>query len=455
MEQLVQLLKSVNQEQFNEVFDQISEVLDLNTEDIGSSKESKIEALRQSILEYDDTDEQQAIINEISLFFEEDGNQRYQHVDTVEKGNKTASIKWDLENENYMVQMYDGEEYVGEETFEDEEEAREAAMNFTLTEGYDKSTTQDGFRDAKKKNKKGKGGKEKKIEDGEDEMPPESKPAGDDSVAGGGTYNKKHSKASVESYQISSSDIDLSEDINTIFKGEKLNEELQERAKTVFESAVVRKVNEKINSIIEEYNDMLEEKVQDVEEDLTEKVDEYLNYVVNEWVEENQLAIENGIMNEMSESFIAKLKDILDEHYVEVPEDKRDVVAEQQEKINKLEVGLNEAHEKNSKLYKQLTESRKDDVIEQESEGLSQMQKDKLEELVEGIDFDPENIDSFRKKVNIIKENYFPVGKSNDSKDFRQLDEESNLDNQEIEDDDDTPSEIQTYAKYLERLNDN
>ena len=420
MEQLVKLLKSVYQEQFDEVYEQIAEVLDLDTNKIGNDRDSKIDALKEAILEYDDSDEQEAIVNEIRLFFEEDD-----HDDDDDDDDDEVEEKYKKEKRHKKEK--------------------------THSEAYDKDTTQDGYRDAKKKNKKGKGHYRAKDHDAsEDGMSQATAKKRDDEPAGDGTYNRKHSAAVTkkENYHISSSDIDVSEDVDAIFKGENLNEELHERAKTVFESAVVRKVNEKVNSIIEEYNDMLEEKIEDIENELVEKVDEYLNYVVNEWVEDNKLAIESGITNEMTESFMERLKDVLDEHYVEVPESKRDLVAEQQEKIDKLEAGLNEAHEKNMKLYNQLTESRREDVIEQESQGLSQMEKDKLEELVEGLDFDPEEVDNFRKKVNIIRENYFPSGNSGNGNSV--LNEESNLDEEAV-DDDEMSSEMKEYLKYLER----
>ena len=420
MEQLVKLLKSVYQEQFDEVYEQIAEVLDLDTNKIGNDRDSKIDALKEAILEYDDSDEQEAIVNEIRLFFEEDD-----HDDDDDDDDDEVEEKYKKEKRHKKEK--------------------------THSEAYDKDTTQDGYRDAKKKNKKGKGHYQAKDHDAsEDGMSQATAKKRDDEPAGDGTYNRKHSAAVTkkENYHISSSDIDVSEDVDAIFKGENLNEELHERAKTVFESAVVRKVNEKVNSIIEEYNDMLEEKIEDIENELVEKVDEYLNYVVNEWVEDNKLAIESGITNEMTESFMERLKDVLDEHYVEVPESKRDLVAEQQEKIDKLEAGLNEAHEKNMKLYNQLTESRREDVIEQESQGLSQMEKDKLEELVEGLDFDPEEVDNFRKKVNIIRENYFPSGNSGNGNSV--LNEESNLDEEAV-DDDEMSSEMKEYLKYLER----
>lgn len=433
MEQLVKLLKSVYQEQFDEVYDQIAEVLDLDTNKIGNDRDSKIDALKEAILEYEDSDEQEAIVNEIRLFFEEDD-----HDDDDEDDDDEDDDEDEMEEEKYKKEK----RHKKERNHKKEKYHKEA---------YDKSTTQDGFRDAKKKNKKGKGHHKPKDHDAsEDGMSQATAKKTDDEPAGDGEYNRKHSKAVTkkENYHISSSDIDVSEDVDAIFKGEELNEELHERAKTVFESAVVRKVNEKVNNIIEEYNDMLEEKVEDMENELVEKVDEYLNYVVNEWVEDNKLAIESGITNEMTESFMERLKDVLDEHYIEVPESKRDLVAEQQEKIDKLEAGLNEAHEKNMKLYNQLTESRREDVIEQESRGLSQMQKDKLEELVEGLDFDPEEVDNFRKKVNIIRENYFPSGDNGNNNSI--LNEESNLDEEAV-DDDEMSSEMKEYLRYLER----
>ena len=261
------------------------------------------------------------------------------------------------------------------------------------------------------------------------------------------SYSKKKKKKN-EDFYVSAEDLDVSEDVNAIFNGEELTEEFQEKAKTIFETAVVRKVNEKVEQIIEEFDDMLEEKTQELEESYAGKIDEYLNYVVNEWVEENRLAITKGIQSEMTESFIDSLKSVFEDHYIEVPEEKVDMVEELQNKVQELESGLNEALDQNAKLTQELRESSKEDAIEDTMEGLTDYQKEKLRSLLEGIEVEETDKDfsGFKKKATIVRENYFP---SEETLNEETVDDEP-ADNSYSEDD--LNEGVNKYAQALSRM---
>lgn len=282
--------------------------------------------------------------------------------------------------------------------------------------------------------------KKKKVDDDDDDEDDDD----DDEEMDEGDYKKKKSKK--ESFYISASDLDVSEDVNALFHGEELTEELQEKAKTIFETAVVNKVNEKVASILEEYDDMIEEKTQEIEESYAEKLDEYLDYVINEWVEENKIALESGIRSEMTESLMTSIRETLEEHYVELPEEKVDMVEELQGKVTELEQGLNEALDQNAKLNRQLKESKKEEATDEVTEGLSQMQREKLRELIEAIDVedDDEDLSDFKKRANIIRENYFPS-------ETQGLNEDNKDDVEPVDDEpEDTP--VNRYAAALKRI---
>ena len=267
----------------------------------------------------------------------------------------------------------------------------------------------------------------------------------DDDEMEEGSKKKKY-KDKKESFYISASDLDVSEDVNALFHGEELTEELQEKAKTIFETAVVNKVNEKVASILEEYDDMIEEKTQEIEDSYAEKLDEYLDYVVNQWLEENKLAVESGIRSEMTESLMSGIRDVMEEHYVELPEEKVDMVENLQNKVSELEEGLNEALDQNAKLNRQLKETKKEEATEEITEGLSEMQREKLRELLETVEVedDDEDLSSFRKRANIVRENYFPSEQHNLNED--------NKDDVEPVDEEPDDSPVNRYAAALKRL---
>ena len=202
---------------------------------------------------------------------------------------------------------------------------------------------------------------------------------------------------------------DIEEDVNALLAGEELSEEFQEKARTIFETAI----NSKVATIKEELEAQYEEKfvselaeaIVETKKELTTRVDSYLEYVAEEWFTENQLAIETALKTEMTESFITGMKDLFEAHYVNIPEDKYDVLESMVDKLDDMETKLNEQIEKNVSLNARLSESVADGILAQVSEGLAQTQKEKLASLSESVEFESEA--QYREKLETLKESYF------------------------------------------------
>jgi len=201
-------------------------------------------------------------------------------------------------------------------------------------------------------------------------------------------------------------EFDIEEDVNALLYGEDLSEEFQEKARTIFESALRSKVNEIRESLEVQYEDRLVEEVQLIKEELKERLDAYLEYVSEEWVDENSLAIETGIKEELTESFLGGLKQLFEEHYVSIPEEKYNVLESMVEKLDDMETKLNEQIEKNIHLNKRLSESVADRIFNSISDGLATTQKEKLASLAESVEFESES--EYREKLETLKESYFP-----------------------------------------------
>lgn len=213
-------------------------------------------------------------------------------------------------------------------------------------------------------------------------------------------------ETSVADHQITSDDIDVQEDIDAMLNGQDLSEEYQEQVKTIFEAAVVNKVNEKIEDIYSTYESDIESHVVEIRQELSEKVDEYLSYVATEYVTENKLAIENGLKVEIMENFMAGIKGVFEDNYIEIPEEKLDLYSEALETIDSKESELQEQFEKNVQLNKKMVELQKDIVLMNVTEGLTDTQVEKVKMLSENVDF--ENTNDMTKKITLIKNNYFP-----------------------------------------------
>lgn len=202
-------------------------------------------------------------------------------------------------------------------------------------------------------------------------------------------------------------EVDMSEDINALFQGEELSEEFKEKAKTIFEAAVKAKVEQELAIIEEAYAETLEEQVSEIQEQLSSNVDDYLNYVVEQWVADNEVAIEAGLRTELTEEFISGLRTLFAEHYIDIPEDKVSVIEELGSKVSELEDKLNEEIERNVTLNKMLSESRKIEVLNNSVDGLTATQAEKLKSLAEGVEYSSD--EEFAAKIKTLRENYFPT----------------------------------------------
>ena len=201
-------------------------------------------------------------------------------------------------------------------------------------------------------------------------------------------------------------EFDIDEDVNALLAGEDLSEEFQEKARTIFEAALRSKVSEIKESLEEQYSNVLAEEVEEIKTELAERVDSYLEYVADEWISENALAVEQGLKTEMTESFLQGMRGLFEEHYVTIPEEKYNVLESMVEKLDDMETKLNEQIEKNISLNKRLAESVADGIFEQVSEGLAATQKEKLASLAESVEFESE--EEYREKLETLKEAYFP-----------------------------------------------
>ena len=204
---------------------------------------------------------------------------------------------------------------------------------------------------------------------------------------------------------VAESEINIEDDVNALLGGEELTEEFKAKAKTIFEAAINSKISEIRATLEEEYSEKLAEEVAEEKEALTERVDSYLEYVSDEWMEENQLAIEHGLKTELTESFLTGMRSLFEENYVSIPEDKYDVLESMVEKLDDMESKLNEQIEKNIHLNGRLAESVADGILESVSGGLAATQKEKLASLAESVEFESEA--TYRDKLETLKESYF------------------------------------------------
>ena len=205
-------------------------------------------------------------------------------------------------------------------------------------------------------------------------------------------------------------EFNVEEDVKALLEGEELSEEFQAKAKTIFETAIKSKVDEIKGQLEESYASNLVEEIATVKAKLTERLDAYLEYVADEWLQENQLAVEHGVKSEMTESFLNGMKQLFEDHYVQIPEEKYDVLESMVDKLDEMESKLNEQIDKNVALNKRLAESVADVIFAEVTEGLAVSQKEKLAQLAENVEFESET--DYREKLETLKESYFPSNKS-------------------------------------------
>ena len=200
-------------------------------------------------------------------------------------------------------------------------------------------------------------------------------------------------------------EVDLSADVQALTEGEDLSEEFKEKAKTIFEAAVVSRLNEELGRMHDEYAKVLEEEIEKVKSDLAEKVDDYLSYSVKNWMDTNSLAIEHGIKNEMAENVLDGIKKVFVENHIELPEEKLDLVDEMTSQLDQMETKLNQSIEENVTLNKEIGTYIKNGIVNEASEGLTLSQREKLSALAEAVEFN--DAESYRKQIDTLRESYF------------------------------------------------
>jgi hypothetical protein len=216
----------------------------------------------------------------------------------------------------------------------------------------------------------------------------------------------------------------MKEDLDALFNGENLSEDFMKKAATIFEAAVTARANKIEEKLQEQYAEILEEVTEQLKEEMTEKVDDYLNYVVEEWVKDNELAIESGLRSELTEDFIAGLRNLFTEHYIDIPEDKVDVIEEMTSQVVELETKLNEQISSAVEMKKQLNEYAKREAFYEICEGLTSTQIEKMKSLSEGVEFT--SLEDYAESLKTLRENYFSVKTASKSNNER-LDEEMDI----------------------------
>ena len=199
----------------------------------------------------------------------------------------------------------------------------------------------------------------------------------------------------------------MKEHIDAMFNGEDLSEEFKDKATTIFEAAIHARIEEEVQSLEEAYAERLEEAVQEIAEELSSKLDDYLNYCVEQWMKENEVAIEASLRSEITEEFMDGLKNLFAENYIEIPDDKLDVLEALTHKVEELEDKLNAQISENIEMARSIDNFAQYDIFNQVAEGLALTQVDKLRQLAEGIDFD--SAETYQQKLLLVKENYFPA----------------------------------------------
>ena len=219
---------------------------------------------------------------------------------------------------------------------------------------------------------------------------------------------------------------DVDADVQALLEGEELSEDFQNKARTIFETAIKSKVSEIKEELQESYAQALVEELDTIKKGLTERVDSYLEYVADEWFQENALQVEAGLKTEMTESFMEGMKSLFEEHYVTIPEEKYDVLNSMVDKLDEMENKLNEQIDRNVALNRRLAESNADSVFATVSEGLADTQKEKLASLAENVEFESET--DYREKLETLKESYFPSKPSAPKSTSENLSEEVSTD---------------------------
>ena len=242
---------------------------------------------------------------------------------------------------------------------------------------------------------------EEDLEEGEEVV---AEATNEDEEEGEGKKKSKKEEDEEEEEEVKE-EFDIEEDVNALLEGEELSEEFQEKARTIFEAAIKTRVAEIKEQIQSQYEEQLIEEVAAIKSELVDRVDAYLEYVADEWIQENTLAVQHGLKTEMTESFLQGMKSLFEDHYVTVPEDRYDVIESMVDKLDEMEGKLNEQIERNVALNRRLAESVADVIFAEVTEGLAVSQKDKLASLAENVEFDSE--ETYREKLVTLRNSYF------------------------------------------------
>jgi len=240
-------------------------------------------------------------------------------------------------------------------------------------------------------------------------------------------------------------EINVEEDVQALLAGEELSEEFQEKARTIFEAAIKSKVGEIKEQLQAAYEQTLVEEIETIKEGLTERLDAYLEYVADEWIQENAIAVEHGLKTEMTESFLQGMRGLFEDHYVSIPEDRYDVIESMVDKLDEMESKLNEQIQRNVALNRRLAESVADVIFADVAEGLALSQKDKLASLAENVEFESEA--DYREKLVTLRESYFPSNAGTQRSTSETISEETKTEQQTL-----TESMSPVMAAYLETL---
>ena len=264
-----------------------------------------------------------------------------------------------------------------------------------------------------------------------------------DLMAAYGSMNMGYHEETDDNIEERISDINVKEDVSALISGEDLSEEFKIKAATIFEAAVKSKIRSEVERMEESYAVQLEEATEVVKEELSEKVDGYLSYVVEEWMRENEIAVERGLKGEIAEDFISGLKQLFEDHYIDVPDEKYDILEAQSEKISELEEKLNSSIQENVERKKVVESLTRDEVMHEMSEELTVTEMEKFKSLTEELEFVSE--ESFRQKLDTLKEGYFP--KTGGEETFAIVDGDSEEPAQDI----DTTDTIKSYLSAISR----
>jgi hypothetical protein len=268
-----------------------------------------------------------------------------------------------------------------------------------------------------------KGMKEEEEVEGEVVEEEETTASAEDVVSEEETSEDEATEVVAEEEEAIEAEYNVEEDVEALLAGEELSEDFQEKARTIFETAIKAKVATVQEELKAQYDATLEEEVSAIKEELTDRVDAYLEYVAEEWMTENALAVESGLKAEMTESFLTGMKSLFEEHYVTIPEEKYDVLSTMVEKLDEMEDKLNEQIKSNIALNQRLAESVADVIFSDVCEGLALSQKDKLASLAENVEFDSE--DTYREKLVTLRKSYFPENAGTQRDDSETISESS------------------------------